>query len=179
MKCLLHSHSLFMPDFSFSLPPPSLSSLVYSLSFPLPLLSRLFSLSLSLSLSLSFSLSCFLSISVSLVLSFPREFDHLANPVVARQTEAFRAIPDGAFIFLPPTLPLDLLLLIFLSPPSSPTAPRPFFFPLVPTKYIGCLAARGTPRRIQKGPRFAERFAKITRSRRSFRVIIIYCSLRV
>ena len=98
MKCLLHSHSLFvLLSLAFSSLPPSTHS--FSLSF-------VFSLSLSLSHSFFQSL-----------LSFPREFDHLANPVVARQarqTEAFRAIPDGAFIFPPLALPLDLLLLISL-----------------------------------------------------------------
>jgi len=85
--------------FSLLLSPPFLPSLTLFLS---P------SSSLSLSLSHSFFQS---------LLSFPREFDHLANPVVARQarqTEAFRAIPDGAFIFPPLALPLDLLLLISL-----------------------------------------------------------------
>lgn len=99
----------------------------------------------------------------SLSFSFPREFDHLANPVVARQarqTEAFRAIPDGAFIF-PPPLPSSCPTFCSSSLSRSPSpfllSLPVFFFPnlffflllLVPTKYIDCLAVR-TLRRVAK-----------------------------
>lgn len=59
----------------------------------------------------------------SLSFSFPRVFDHLANPIVARQarqTEAFRAIPDGEFIF-PPSLPLSCPTFCFSSLSRSPS----------------------------------------------------------
>lgn len=103
MKCLLHSHPLFMPDFSLFL------------SFSLP------------------SLILSISVCLSLLLSFPREFDHLANPVVARQarqTEAFRAIPDGAFIFPPPRPSRSTFCSssLFLSPLLSPLGRSPSFF---------------------------------------------------
>lgn len=118
MKCLLHSHPLFMPDLSLFLSSSSSPSF-----FSLP------PLSLSRSFVHSFVLSFNLCLSPSL--SPSREFDHLANPVVARQarqTEAFRAIPDGAFIFPPPALLLDLLLLISLLSFLSGRSPS-FFLP--------------------------------------------------